>query len=945
MSSVKGITPERWLLIEPILDRALELEGEERAALLDQSCGEDPVLRGQIEALLASDARASGFLSSPIGEQASTLLGSLGREQGSARAEAPSSSGGRLLPGAVLGDRYRIVEWLGRGGMGEVYRADDLKLGQSVALKFVAQGGEHDEAALERLANEVRMALKVSHPNVTRVHDIGDVDGLHYISMEFVDGEDLSSLLRRIGRLPRDKAVDVAQQLCAGLAAAHEQGVLHRDLKPANVMLDGRGRVKITDFGLAAPFQAIRGDEARSGTPQYMAPEQWAGGAITQQSDLYSLGLILYELFTGRAAFSGKTPIEIAEQHRDGSTTWTSPSTLVEGFDPTVERLILQCLDQDPAQRPASALALAAALPGGDLLAAALAAGETPSPEMVADLGKKGGLEPRYAWPLFAAVMLLLAGAVYQSGRFQLAGASAMIQPPAVLANEAREILDALGYSDVQGDRQTFFRPDRAYLRHIQQTRSDRDRWDVLRNRQPAAYRYWYRQAPENLVRLDPARIDHERSDPPLTEPGMVELALDTEGRLISFTAVPASVAAPDREQEVDWQSVLTAAGLAPEELDEIEPSWSPPVFASHRRAWKGTFPDAPETVLTVEAAALDGRVVAFRMLGPWSRVSDAAEPGVGRRPRGSQRSFAFVFPAVSLLALLSGAWIAWRNVRRGRGDLKTAWRLALVVLVARLFWLFGARHFATVSELDLLTAHLAQAIYDAGSIWVLYLAAEPFARRLWPRMFTSWVRLFEGRLRDPLVGRDLLVGIGAGLLVLHAQISLGFWARDLVGGAPAVPDSTWWSHVALAGVPQTLAALAAAGSSQLLFMLGIVVLLTISRLVTGRTWIALTVVSAVAILGTYGVGGTRAIPFFLIFPLTLGLNWLVLLRFGILSCLTLHIVRSIVRNLPLSVDPSDWYWSSSAVTLALLVGLAVWGFYRSIDGRLLGDDLLSDSD
>ena len=135
--------------------------------------------------------------------------------------------------------------------MGEVYRADDLKLGQAVALKFLPKAVSGDEALLARFHAEVRLARQVSHPNVCRIYDIGEIEGRHFLSMEYVDGEDLASLLKRIGHLPVDKAVDIARQLCAGLHAAHEKGVLHRDLKPANVMLDGRGRVRITDFGLA----------------------------------------------------------------------------------------------------------------------------------------------------------------------------------------------------------------------------------------------------------------------------------------------------------------------------------------------------------------------------------------------------------------------------------------------------------------------------------------------------------------------------------------------------------------------------------------------------------------------------------------------------------------------------------------------------------------------
>src|SRR5437773_9216229 len=155
----------------------------------------------------------------------------------------------RFVPGTLLAERYRIVGLLGRGGMGEVYRADDLKLGQPVALKFLSQHLSADPEAVKRLYSEVRIARQVSHPNVCRVYDIGEIDGQLFLSMEFIKGEELASLLRRIGRLPSDKAIEIARQVCAGLAAAHNRGVLHRDLKPANVMIDELGNARLADFG------------------------------------------------------------------------------------------------------------------------------------------------------------------------------------------------------------------------------------------------------------------------------------------------------------------------------------------------------------------------------------------------------------------------------------------------------------------------------------------------------------------------------------------------------------------------------------------------------------------------------------------------------------------------------------------------------------------------
>src|SRR5262245_14260937 len=203
----------------------------------------------------------------------------------------PSSPPAAILfaPGAIISGRYRLVALLGKGGMGEVYRADDLVLDQPVALKFLPAGGD-EEAKLSRFHNELRVARQVSHKNVCRLYDLGEAGGHRFLTMEYIDGEPLASLLRRIGRMPHDKAVQIARQLCAAVAAAHERGVIHRDLKPANVMIDGEGDVRVTDFGIAT----ARSDSAEFvGTLQYMAPEQFSGSAASNKTDIYALGLTL----------------------------------------------------------------------------------------------------------------------------------------------------------------------------------------------------------------------------------------------------------------------------------------------------------------------------------------------------------------------------------------------------------------------------------------------------------------------------------------------------------------------------------------------------------------------------------------------------------------------------------------------------------------------------
>jgi hypothetical protein len=232
-------------------------------------------------------------------------------------------------------------------------------------------------------------------------YDIGVVDGRHFLSMEYVDGEDLQALLRRIGRLPVDKVKEIAQQLCAGLTAAHDKGVLHRDLKPANILIDERGQVRITDFGLAKLVQEELTEIC--GTPAYMAPEQLLHGHTTIQSDIYSLGLVLWEALTGDRVFRG-TRQEIHRFHE--ISTDAEPPASLESIDIDLERVIRQCLEKEPTARPPSVRAVSASLPGGDPLSLIVSMGMTPTPEMVAAAGGTTGLPVKAACIcLFSALL------------------------------------------------------------------------------------------------------------------------------------------------------------------------------------------------------------------------------------------------------------------------------------------------------------------------------------------------------------------------------------------------------------------------------------------------------------------------------------------------------------------------------------------------------------
>jgi serine/threonine-protein kinase len=282
------------------------------------------------------------------------------RNGSSGPTSGPTLEEPRFPPGTLLAQRYRITHQLGRGGMGEVYCAEDLELQQLVAIKLLPAAWEKDAARLDRLRSEVRLARSVTHAQVCRVYDIGEAEGRRFLSMEFIEGEDLDALLRRIGRLPADRATEIGIQICQGLAAIHQSGILHRDLKPANLMLDTRGCVRIADFGLASMVEKATERGMVQGTPAYMAPEQFGAQEVSIQSDIYALGLILHKLYTGKPAFEGKTPMDLYRRRVEAPPP--PPSTLVGDIPAVIDAIIVRCLAPEPRDRPASAREVAVAL-------------------------------------------------------------------------------------------------------------------------------------------------------------------------------------------------------------------------------------------------------------------------------------------------------------------------------------------------------------------------------------------------------------------------------------------------------------------------------------------------------------------------------------------------------------------------------------------------------
>ncbi len=357
------MTPERWTQIKNVFAAIVDQPPESRTTLLSEMCKDDADLHSQVAELLSHHEEMGGFLdSAPF----------------PAQSDVPDVS---IQPGEVLAGRYKLVEILGTGGMGEVYEAEDQELGERIALKVIRKQTSLGATTVERLRREVQLARRVTHPNVCRVFDLGyhrqQQHEIIFLTMELIRGETLSARLKRAGRLSPSQALPIVLQLCQALDAAHQAGVLHRDFKTSNVMLIDTGeqvRAVVTDFGIARWMQRKEASATQAttqgmifGTPAYMSPEQILGEDLTAASDIYSLGLVLYEMVTGDRPFHQDS--NWTEALKRLSETAPPPIKAVPDLGHQWNRTILKCLERDPKKRFTSAPEVARSLQGEGRLA------------------------------------------------------------------------------------------------------------------------------------------------------------------------------------------------------------------------------------------------------------------------------------------------------------------------------------------------------------------------------------------------------------------------------------------------------------------------------------------------------------------------------------------------------------------------------------------------
>ncbi len=863
-----------------------------------------------------------------------------------------------FAPGTILAERYRIVALLGRGGMGHVYRAEDMKLGQTVALKFLPPALTDNPRYLEIMLSEVRLARQVSSPYVCRVHDVVEADGLRFLTMEYVDGENLAGLLKRIGRLPPDRGQEIAWQVCEGLAAAHAMGVLHRDLKPANLMIDGQGRPKITDFGLALETRDAATKSEVAGTPGYIAPEVAQGKAVSVQSDLYGLGAILYEIYTGHRAVDdglGKSAHGTASA-RTGTVGAGPPKTGVSsrgsGSFPRdvpkpVQQAILQCLEADPAKRPRSAKEVAAAFPTQDALAMAEAAGETPSPEMIAAAGSDEPLALWKAWGLLLVLFASIAGLPYAAPRILSPVISPFVVPPGQFESLARTMVQQLGYTTPPADAYSYFIENQHliadHLRRIDRgvrTPGDSDYGPGVKyagGYEQGLYLFQYRERADGLLSANDPWSNLSWNDPAIDEPGMINLEMDSRGHLTNFLAVPPKEADTQAGgQEPDWRAAFAAAGLDASKMQVVAPTVVPVVASDWRREWQGKLAGYPAVTVRVAVTGYEGKLTSFRVIAPWD------EPGSSGKALLTR--WLVIWTALTGAGSFVVVFFAIRNIRRGRADLSGALRLGLtifgLVLIAHLLGMRWQPDIEIMSGRIL--AFVGQALVAVVICGGAYLAIEPYLRRKMPRLLVGWMQLLKGQWQSPRMGRDILVGLALAAMEIpfgtlfiawneHIKSGINFPVTGL--GLNAMYQPMFWLSTLLGSLCFAI--------FLALFVLSVYFML---RSIFRVNWLA-----SLALLVFFFFFGGGPPHFaqlsFIVLNLSIAvLETVCVLRFGLLAMVAFTVYTQVFLSAPITFDFSQWFTPAAMANLAVVLGIAGYGFWIAIgEQRMFGSFKLDD--
>jgi serine/threonine-protein kinase len=640
-------------------------------------------------------------------------------------------------------------------------------------------------------------------------------------------------------------------------------------------------------------------------------------------------------VYTGREAYRADTVAQLKDLRR--SSVLSTPSSIITDIDPAVERVIMRCLENDPADRPGSAIAVAAALPGGDPLAMALAAGETPSPEMLVQAGERGGLRPAVAFSLGAALLVLLLVSVLARDQVRVERFTNMDLPPAVLAHRAGEIAVSLGYTDRPVDTHEQLSLHWSAINWIKEHDAEPGRWQRAVDLQIGLVQFWWRSARGKMTPQDWSG-GLSWNDPPHMQAGMIRMILDPAGRLEMFDAVPERWPDDDGDGEdsphgeMDWAALLAATGLPLSELEPTEPTRTPPHAFDARAAWRWTGPGSETCPLQIEAAAWRGRPVWMDGIRPWDEPADDDASA-----RSGPPPVLMWFLLVLILCPFAGAVVlAARNIRAGRGDRRGAFRLALFFLVVSMIqWLFLTDRWISTSGFPLAVWALAfgRAASIAVMVWLFYLAIEPFARRYWPRTIVSWTRLLAGRWRDPLVGRDILIGAVAGcvfLLILPGEQASRGWL-----GQPLPQPTYGWATASLGG-RHAIGTVFQCVTGTTPFI-GFFVLLFLARLVLRRTWLAVVAILIAASIffisfadDALSAAAGVSVPVIVI---------LVAVRFGLLAVASIALVAPLIVTYPTTLDMSTWYASVGLVGPFVLLALAGFGLWTSLAGQPLFKD------